>query len=206
MRHFCNKSQTLARPARASYSRYTTVSRGHARETFLFPLLPLRRSRERRRAWRWQCWLSLWAVAAHSCVTTAQRGQAHKRGKKEGCRKGQRTPTAAQAQAVEGGYIKINQSSEEVRSLANMKYNRTLMRLLFRKDAYAFFLTPVDVTQVPGYTDIIKRPMDFGTISNKVSRGKYRTLEDFAVSLMHTLLPSNASSKPMLHLSLTCAS
>lgn len=54
-----------------------------------------------------------------------------------------------------------------------------------RKDAYGFFLQPVDLSLVPGYLDIIKRPMDFGTISNKVDRGKYRSLEEFAVCGHH---------------------
>jgi hypothetical protein len=53
----------------------------------------------------------------------------------------------------------------------------------FRKDDYAFFLKPVDVANVPGYADLVKHPMDFGTMSDKVNRGKYRSLEDFAVSI-----------------------
>ena len=55
--------------------------------------------------------------------------------------------------------------------------------MLSRKDDYAFFLTPVDATLVPGYADAIQHPMDFGTITKKVERGRYRTLEEFAVSL-----------------------
>lgn len=51
-----------------------------------------------------------------------------------------------------------------------------------RKDDYAFFLTPVDTSKVPGYTDVVKRPMDFGTMTTKISKGKYRSLEEFAVS------------------------
>jgi bromodomain-containing protein 7/9 len=51
-----------------------------------------------------------------------------------------------------------------------------------RKDDYAFFLRPVDVANVPGYSDVVSRPMDLGTMSDKVNRGKYRSLEDFAVS------------------------
>ncbi|KDR66932.1 hypothetical protein GALMADRAFT_1137065 [Galerina marginata CBS 339.88] len=55
-----------------------------------------------------------------------------------------------------------------------------LMAQLKKKDDYAFFLHPVDVSKVPGYADIVKRPMDLGTMSVKVSKGKYRSLEDFA--------------------------
>jgi len=50
-----------------------------------------------------------------------------------------------------------------------------------RKDDYAFFLQPVDPKQVPGYSDAIQQPMDLGTMTTKVARGKYRSLEDFAV-------------------------
>lgn len=53
----------------------------------------------------------------------------------------------------------------------------------YRKDDYAFFLTPVDVSAVPGYLDAVKRPMDFGTMTTKVNRGKYRSLEEFAVCI-----------------------
>lgn len=50
-----------------------------------------------------------------------------------------------------------------------------------RKDDYAFFLWPVDLEKVPGYMDVIKQPMDFGTMADKVSRSKYRSLDEFAV-------------------------
>ncbi|KAJ3778677.1 hypothetical protein FB446DRAFT_712707 [Lentinula raphanica] len=59
-----------------------------------------------------------------------------------------------------------------------------------KKDSYGFFLTPVDLEQVPGYTDVVKEPMDFGTVSNKVARRKYRSLDDFANDIR--LVTSNA--------------
>lgn len=58
--------------------------------------------------------------------------------------------------------------------------------IMFRKDDYAFFLKPVDSSAVTGYSDIIRFPMDLGTMTDKVNRGKYRSLEDFSVG--HTLL------------------
>ncbi|GLB42607.1 putative bromo domain containing protein [Lyophyllum shimeji] len=67
-----------------------------------------------------------------------------------------------------------------------------LITQIKKKDDYAFFLKPVDTTQVPGYTDVVKRPMDFGTMSLKVERGKYRSLEDFAADLR--LVASNAKA------------
>lgn len=49
-----------------------------------------------------------------------------------------------------------------------------------KKDDYAFFLEPVNLEKVPGYMDVIKKPMDFGTMADKVSRSKYRSLDEFA--------------------------
>ncbi|KAF8067035.1 Bromodomain-containing protein, partial [Lyophyllum atratum] len=54
------------------------------------------------------------------------------------------------------------------------------------------FLKTVDTTQVQGYTDVVKRPIDLGTMSVKVDRGKYRSLEDFASDLR--LVASNAKA------------
>lgn len=51
-----------------------------------------------------------------------------------------------------------------------------------RKDDYGFFLVPVDVKQVPGYSDVVQTPMDFGTISNKVAKGRYASLDAFMVT------------------------
>ncbi|PPQ99835.1 hypothetical protein CVT24_009629 [Panaeolus cyanescens] len=65
-----------------------------------------------------------------------------------------------------------------------------LINQIKKKDDYAFFLTPVDVNNVPGYTDIVKQPMDLGTMTDKVNRGKYRSLEDFAADLK--LVTNNA--------------
>ncbi|KAJ3733568.1 hypothetical protein DFJ43DRAFT_1023331 [Lentinula guzmanii] len=59
-----------------------------------------------------------------------------------------------------------------------------------RKDDYGFFLVPVNPEHVPGYSDVVKNPMDFGTITHKVARGKYRSLDDFTNDIR--LVTSNA--------------
>ena len=63
---------------------------------------------------------------------------------------------------------------------------RLALTSVYRKDDYAFFLEPVNPAQVPGYADVIKNPMDFGTITTKVQRGKYRSLEEFAVCMVYS--------------------
>ncbi|KAI0247260.1 hypothetical protein BJV78DRAFT_1285690 [Lactifluus subvellereus] len=58
-----------------------------------------------------------------------------------------------------------------------------LTSLIFKikkKDDYAFFLKPVDPENVPGYMDVIKKPMDFGTMTEKVAKSKYKSLDEFA--------------------------
>ncbi|KAI6131727.1 hypothetical protein EV401DRAFT_1850228 [Pisolithus croceorrhizus] len=55
-----------------------------------------------------------------------------------------------------------------------------LIAQIKKRDDYAFFIHPVDPDKVPGYTDVIKNPMDFGTMTAKVERGKYRSLEEFS--------------------------
>ncbi|KAG2129618.1 hypothetical protein DEU56DRAFT_817053 [Suillus clintonianus] len=54
-----------------------------------------------------------------------------------------------------------------------------LIAQLKKKDDYAFFISPVDPSRVQGYAEMIKHPMDLGTMSTKVARGKYRSLEEF---------------------------
>ncbi|THH15407.1 hypothetical protein EW146_g5058 [Bondarzewia mesenterica] len=68
----------------------------------------------------------------------------------------------------------------------------TLITKIKKKDAYAFFLRPVDASKVQGYADVIKRPMDFGTMTSKVERNKYRSLEEFAADFH--LVASNAKT------------
>ncbi|KAI1793692.1 hypothetical protein LXA43DRAFT_1000031 [Ganoderma leucocontextum] len=61
-----------------------------------------------------------------------------------------------------------------------------------KKDDYAFFLQPVDPAQISGYNDVISRPMDLGTMTTKVEKGRYRSLEEFASDLK--LVTSNAKT------------
>ncbi|KAI9449584.1 hypothetical protein BJY52DRAFT_1359855 [Lactarius psammicola] len=56
----------------------------------------------------------------------------------------------------------------------------SLISKIKKKDDYAFFLEPVNLEKVPGYMDVIKQPMDFGTMADKVSKSKYRSLDEFA--------------------------
>uniref|UniRef100_A0A8C7ZWL8 Bromodomain containing 7 n=1 Tax=Oryzias sinensis TaxID=183150 RepID=A0A8C7ZWL8_9TELE len=53
-----------------------------------------------------------------------------------------------------------------------------LIRQLQRKDPSAFFSFPVTDLIAPGYSSIIKRPMDFSTMKEKVKKGCFRSLDE----------------------------
>ncbi|CAG8718656.1 2265_t:CDS:10 [Gigaspora margarita] len=48
-----------------------------------------------------------------------------------------------------------------------------------KKDAYGFFLEPVDTTIVTDYLTIIQKPMDFGTMRQKIDRNEYSSIDEF---------------------------
>ena len=53
---------------------------------------------------------------------------------------------------------------------------------LNRKDAYGFFLEPVDTNIVTDYLTIITNPMDLGTMRKKVANNEYPNIDSFKVS------------------------
>jgi hypothetical protein len=58
-----------------------------------------------------------------------------------------------------------------------------------RKDTYGVFSEPVDSSLVPDYYDVIKEPMDFGTMRKKINKGVYVTLNLFEVIPAPAVLP-----------------
>nr|XP_060633596.1 bromodomain adjacent to zinc finger domain protein 2B isoform X12 [Anolis sagrei ordinatus] len=57
-----------------------------------------------------------------------------------------------------------------------------LSELETHEDAWPFLL-PVNLKHVPGYRKVIKKPMDFSTIRDKLNSGQYPNLEAFAVDV-----------------------
>lgn len=55
--------------------------------------------------------------------------------------------------------------------------------LLCRKDPSAFFSFPVTDLIAPGYSSIIKRPMDFSAMKDKVKKECYQSLDELKVSV-----------------------
>ncbi|KAJ0702096.1 putative chromatin remodeler Bromodomain family [Helianthus annuus] len=61
---------------------------------------------------------------------------------------------------------------------------------LQKKDTHAVFSEPVDPNELPDYHDIIKHPMDFGTVRSKLDGGLYSNLEELESDVY--LICSNA--------------
>lgn len=55
----------------------------------------------------------------------------------------------------------------------------SILDRLQKKDKFGVFAEPVDPKEVPNYYDIIKDPMDFGTMRNRISSGHYTSIELF---------------------------
>ncbi|XP_022541104.2 bromodomain-containing protein 9 isoform X2 [Astyanax mexicanus] len=53
------------------------------------------------------------------------------------------------------------------------------LRLLQRKDPHGFFAFPVTDAIAPGYSVIIKHPMDFSTMKDKITTNEYKTVTEF---------------------------
>ncbi|OMO66719.1 hypothetical protein CCACVL1_21024 [Corchorus capsularis] len=54
-----------------------------------------------------------------------------------------------------------------------------LLGVLQRRDTRKIFAEPVNPEEVEYYYDVIKEPMDFGTIAKKLNEGSYQTLQEF---------------------------
>lgn len=51
----------------------------------------------------------------------------------------------------------------------------------YRKDPNGFFAFPVTDVIAPGYSTIIKHPMDFSTMKDKITANEYKTVTEFKV-------------------------
>ncbi|KAM9695129.1 bromodomain-containing protein 9 isoform 2-T2 [Trichechus inunguis] len=79
---------------------------------------------------------------------------------------GQSEP-AARSQATENESTPIQQLLEH------------FLRQLQRKDPHGFFAFPVTDAIAPGYSMIIKHPMDFGTMKDKIVAHEYKSVTEF---------------------------
>lgn len=70
-----------------------------------------------------------------------------------------------------------------------------LLDMLEAKDTSEIFMEPVNCEDVPDYRDIVKHPMDLGTMRQKLKDGKYRSLDemefDFDLMIKNCLAYNN---------------
>lgn len=77
---------------------------------------------------------------------------------------------------LESPHLKLVKPEEEQTPLQEAL--NQLMRQLQRKDPSAFFSFPVTDFIAPGYSMIIKNPMDFSTIREKIRNHEYQSIEE----------------------------
>ncbi|XP_053554314.1 bromodomain adjacent to zinc finger domain protein 2B isoform X2 [Bombina bombina] len=75
---------------------------------------------------------------------------------------------------------KAKQTKDDVKDLALC--SAILSEMESHEDAWPFLL-PVNLKLVPGYKKVIKKPMDFATIREKLSSGQYPNFEAFALDV-----------------------
>ncbi|XP_070694020.1 bromodomain adjacent to zinc finger domain protein 2B-like [Pempheris klunzingeri] len=106
-----------------------------------------------------------------------------KRGTKE-CkkRKGDDSPPSSQARhdSPVSCVKKAKTAKDNTNGLAMCR--ALLAELEAHQDAWPF-LTPVNLKAVPGYRKVIKKPMDFSTIREKLTNNQYLNLETFIIDV-----------------------
>lgn len=69
-------------------------------------------------------------------------------------------------------------------SVPGRKVLRGILDKLQKKDSYGAFSEPVDANEVSDYYDVIKEPMDFGTMRKRISTGFYTSLDLFEKDIL----------------------
>lgn len=60
-----------------------------------------------------------------------------------------------------------------------VSFLRRLLDLIRARDTGEIFIEPVDQTEVPDYSDVVKNPMDLSTMRTKIDTFQYNTLQEF---------------------------
>ncbi|CAI9301879.1 unnamed protein product [Lactuca saligna] len=85
---------------------------------------------------------------------------------------------------------KAMESSGPTTPLPDKKLLDFILDRLQKKDTYGVFSEPVDPNELPDYHEIVKHPMDFGTVKNKLDDGVYSNLNELEADVL--LICSNA--------------
>uniref|UniRef100_A0A673JX21 Bromodomain-containing protein 9 n=1 Tax=Sinocyclocheilus rhinocerous TaxID=307959 RepID=A0A673JX21_9TELE len=86
------------------------------------------------------------------------------------------SPYCAQYENIQDAYSSYRMKNE---CTPRQQLLEHFLRLLQRKDAHGFFAFPVTDAIAPGYSMIIKHPMDFSTMKDKIDANEYKTITEF---------------------------
>ncbi|NP_956569.1 bromodomain-containing protein 9 [Danio rerio] len=75
--------------------------------------------------------------------------------------------------------VRACRTQQENEATPHQQLLEHFLRLLQRKDAHGFFAFPVTDAIAPGYSMIIKHPMDFSTMKDKIAANEYKTITEF---------------------------
>ncbi|CAL1611264.1 unnamed protein product [Knipowitschia caucasica] len=75
--------------------------------------------------------------------------------------------------------VRSCRTQHESESTPRQQLLEHFIRQLQRKDAHGFFAFPVTDAIAPGYSMIIKHPMDFSTMKDKIENNDYNTVTEF---------------------------
>ncbi|XP_039516872.1 bromodomain-containing protein 9 isoform X3 [Pimephales promelas] len=75
--------------------------------------------------------------------------------------------------------VRACRTQQENESTPRQQLLEHFLRLLQRKDPHGFFSFPVTDAIAPGYSMIIKHPMDFSTMKDKIAENEYKTITEF---------------------------
>ncbi|XP_056142176.1 bromodomain-containing protein 9 isoform X2 [Lampris incognitus] len=75
--------------------------------------------------------------------------------------------------------VRACRTQQENESTPRQQLLEHFLRQLQRKDPHGFFAFPVTDAIAPGYSVIIKHPMDFSTMKDKITTNEYKTITEF---------------------------
>ncbi|KAM9724053.1 bromodomain-containing protein 9 isoform 2-T2 [Menidia menidia] len=75
--------------------------------------------------------------------------------------------------------VRACRTQQENESTPRQQLLEHFLRQLQRKDPHGFFAFPVTDAIAPGYSSIIKHPMDFSTMKDKIINNDYNTVTEF---------------------------
>ncbi|KAK2117452.1 Bromodomain-containing protein 9 [Saguinus oedipus] len=75
--------------------------------------------------------------------------------------------------------MRVSENAAENESTPIQQLLEHFLRQLQRKDPHGFFAFPVTDAIAPGYSMIIKHPMDFGTMKDKIVANEYKSVTEF---------------------------